>query len=62
MSTDNGSENNINGEILLDLDQAMLKEMGVKKIGDRIRIAGQIKQFRMQEYRRKRPTNRVSLS
>lgn len=45
----------------MDLDQAMLKEIGIKKVGDRVRIGAQAKLFRHQEYRRKRTTNRVRL-
>lgn len=51
--------NNITGENLLDLDQAMLKEIGVNKIGDRVRISSQAKQFRQDEYRRRQPRHRV---
>lgn len=55
-------KNNINGENLMDIDQATLKEMGVKKIGDRVRIGSQAKVFRNNVYRRtsKRNINRVS--
>jgi len=34
-----------------------LKELGVKKIGDRVRIASQIKQLVQREYRKKRGNN-----
>jgi len=50
-------EHNISGENLLDLDQAALKEMGVRKIGDRVRIASQIKQLMQREFRGKRSNN-----
>lgn len=55
-------KNNINGENLMDMDQAMLKEMGIKKIGDRVRIGAQAKVFRNNVYKRasKRSINRVS--
>lgn len=55
-------KNNINGENLLDMDQAMLKEMGIKKLGDRVRIGAQAKVFRNNVYKRssKRSINRVS--
>jgi len=46
---------NINGENLMELDQTMLKEIGIKKIGDRIRIANQIKKFRLEHYTVKKP-------
>ena len=56
--------NNINGENLMDIDQATLKEMGIKKIGDRVRIGAQAKVFRSNVYKRtsKRHINRVSLA
>ena len=55
-------KNNINGENLMDMDQATLKEMGIKKIGDRVRIGTQAKVFRNNVYKRtsKRTINRVS--
>ena len=54
--------NNINGENLMDMDQNVLKEMGIKKIGDRVRIGSQAKVFRNNVYKKasKRSTNRVS--
>lgn len=54
-------KNHITGENLMDIDQATLKEMGIKKIGDRVRIGTQAKVFRNNVYRRtsKRNTNRV---
>ncbi|KAI9690893.1 MAG: ATP binding [Bathelium mastoideum] len=57
-------KNNINGENLMDIDQTTLKDMGVKKIGDRVRIGSQAKVFRNREYRRssKRNINRHSLA
>lgn len=53
--------NNINGENLMDMDTAMLKEIGIKKIGDRVRIGAQAKIFRNNVYKRtsKRTVNRV---
>ena len=53
--------NNINGENLMDMDQAMLKEMGVKKLGDRVRIGASAKVFRATVYKKtsKRNINRV---
>jgi mitogen-activated protein kinase kinase kinase len=55
--------NNINGENLMDMDQQMLKEMGIKKIGDRVRIGAQAKVFRNNVYKKasKKSINRVSL-
>lgn len=60
----NMSGNNINGENLMDMDQSSLKEMGVIKVGDRIRMAAQAKQFRNSVYQRtsKKVLNRQSLA
>lgn len=44
--------NNINGENLMDMDQQVLKEMGIKKIGDRVRIGSQAKVFRNNVYKK----------
>ncbi|KAF2162384.1 hypothetical protein M409DRAFT_27392 [Zasmidium cellare ATCC 36951] len=57
-------KNHINGENLMDMDQATLKEMGVKKVGDRVRIGTQAKVFRNNVYKRtsKRNINRHSLA
>lgn len=48
--------------MLIEIDQPTLKEMGVKKIGDRVRIGSQAKSMRNTVYKRssKRSTNRVS--
>ena len=57
-------KNNINGENLMEIDQATLKEMGIKRVGDRVRIGAQAKVFRNSVYKRtsKRTINRVSAS
>nr|POE90654.1 protein kinase byr2 [Quercus suber] len=57
-------KNNINGENLMEIDQPTLKEMGIKKIGDRVRIGTQAKVFRSSVYKRtsKRISNRHSLA
>jgi mitogen-activated protein kinase kinase kinase len=39
-------ENDIRGDVLLELDQVTLKEMGVASIGDRLRILNAIKSLR----------------
>ncbi len=54
--------NNINGACLMELDRSHLRDMGIKKVGDQIRIASQAKKFRNSEYNRfsKRQSNRVS--
>lgn len=44
----------------MDIDQSALKEMGIKRVGDRVRIGSQAKLFRHKEYQRKRNSNRVS--
>jgi len=53
--------NNINGANLMELDRSHLRDMGIKKVGDQIRIASQAKKFRDKETHRmsKRNTNRV---
>ena len=55
--------NNINGIVLMELDRPHLRDMGIKKVGDQIRIATQIKLLRNKEYRNssKANKNRVSL-
>jgi len=55
-------ENHINGENLMEMDQTQLKEMGIKKVGDRVRIGSQAKQLRNKEYKKvsRRVSNRVS--
>ncbi|KAF1991719.1 MAP kinase-like protein [Aulographum hederae CBS 113979] len=57
-------KNNINGENLMEMDQTHLKEMGIKKIGDRVRIGSQAKLFRNKEYKRasQRASNRESIA
>lgn len=56
--------NHINGENLLEMDQTTLKDMGIKKVGDRVRIGSQAKQLRNKEYKKasKRVSNRQSLA
>ena len=39
--------NDIRGEVILDLDQSILKEMGIHSIGDRIRILNGVKALRI---------------
>ncbi|KAF3915608.1 hypothetical protein ABW21_db0207841 [Orbilia brochopaga] len=39
-------KNNINGDTLLDVDQAILKQLGITKVGDRVRIYAAIKALR----------------
>ncbi|RDI84830.1 hypothetical protein Vi05172_g5185 [Venturia inaequalis] len=56
--------NNITGANLMELDRADLKEIGVAKLGDQIRIASRAKEFRTRECRKvsKRVSNRESLA
>jgi hypothetical protein len=42
----------------MEMDQTQLKEMGIKKVGDRVRIGSQAKQLRNKEY--KKVSRRVS--
>lgn len=44
--TDLCPANNFNGDNLIDCDQKILQEMGIKKVGDRVRIFIAIKQLR----------------
>jgi hypothetical protein len=45
----------------MELDQTHLKDMGIKKVGDRVRINSQAKQLRNKEYKKasRRTSNRV---
>jgi mitogen-activated protein kinase kinase kinase len=56
-------QNHINGENLMEIDQTHLKDMGIKKVGDRVRIGSQAKQLRNKEYKKasRRISNRVRL-
>lgn len=56
-----GIANNINGEMLLECDQSVLKEMGVTKVGDRVRIFVAVKELRTKAYGNSRNRNRVNL-
>ncbi len=51
--------NNFNGDNLLECDQAVLKELGIKKIGDRVRVFLAIKSLRTHAYSRQKKRNRV---
>lgn len=52
-------KNHINGEVLIEMDKEVLKEMGIDKVGDRVRLFLGIKKLRTQAYAKKR--NRVSV-
>lgn len=53
-------KNNINGENLLEMDKAVLQEMGIDKIGDRVRLFLAIKKLRTKAYANQKKRNRVS--
>jgi mitogen-activated protein kinase kinase kinase len=57
-------KNNINGENLMEMDQTHLRDMGIKKVGDRVRIGSQAKQLRNKEFKKgsRRISNRQSLA
>ena len=54
--------NNVTGESLLECDQKILSEMGIKKIGDRVRINVAIKQLRNKSSMLRKRRNRDSLA
>ncbi len=56
------SVNNFNGDNLLECDQTVLKDMGVKKIGDRVRIFIAIKQLKTKALGNLKKRNRVRTS
>ncbi|KAK5690100.1 ATP binding [Elasticomyces elasticus] len=57
-------QNHINGENLLEIDKNMLKEIGIKKLGDRVRINEKARQMRGRVLRKggRRAVNRSSLA
>lgn len=52
-------KNHINGENLLELDKDVLKEMGIDKVGDRVRLFLGIKKLRTKAYANQKKRNRV---
>lgn len=52
-------KNNINGENLLEMDKAVLQEMGIEKIGDRVRLFLGIKKLRTKAYANQKKRNRA---
>jgi mitogen-activated protein kinase kinase kinase len=52
-------KNHINGENLLEMDKDVLKEMGVEKVGDRVRLFLSIKKLRTRAYANEKKRNRV---
>ncbi|KAG8733179.1 ATP binding [Ceratobasidium sp. 423] len=55
-------ENDIRGNVILDLDQHALKEMEITSVGDRIKILNAIKSLRQQCSKGAGPTPRVLLN
>ncbi len=53
-------KNHINGENLLEMDKDVLKEMGIDKVGDRVRLFLGIKKLRTKAYANQKKRNRVS--
>lgn len=52
-------KNHINGENLLEMDKEVLKEMGIEKVGDRVRLFLGIKKLRTRAYANQKKRNRV---
>lgn len=55
-------KNHINGENLLELDKDVLKEMGVEKVGDRVRLFLGIKKLRTKAHANQKKRNRDSFA
>ncbi|KAF4591614.1 MAP kinase kinase kinase Ste11 [Ophiocordyceps camponoti-floridani] len=55
-------KNHINGENLLELDKEVLQEMGIEKVGDRVRLFLGIKKLRMKAYANQKKRNRDSFA
>jgi mitogen-activated protein kinase kinase kinase len=54
--------NNINGENLLEMDKEVLKDMGIDKVGDRVRLFLGIKKLRTKAYANQKKRNRDSFA
>ena len=54
--------NNVKGDNLIECDQTVLKEMGIKKIGDRVRILVNIKALRNKALGNQKKRNRDSIA
>ncbi|KAJ9244346.1 hypothetical protein DTO169E5_1951 [Paecilomyces variotii] len=54
--------NNFNGDNLLECDQKILQEMGIKKVGDRVRIFVAIKQLRSKAISNRKKQNIKALA
>ncbi|GJN80594.1 ATP binding [Purpureocillium lilacinum] len=55
-------KNHINGENLLELDKQTLQEMGIEKVGDRVRLFLGIKKLRTKAYANQKKRNRDSFA
>ncbi|KAI1194824.1 mitogen-activated protein kinase [Nemania serpens] len=55
-------KNNINGQNLLEMDKDVLKEMGIDKVGDRVRLFLGIKKLRTKAYANQKKRNRDSFA
>ncbi|OJJ48859.1 hypothetical protein ASPZODRAFT_139815 [Penicilliopsis zonata CBS 506.65] len=55
-------ENNFTGDNLLECDQRILQEMGIKKVGDRVRIFVAIKQLRSKAVSNRKQYNQNALA
>ncbi|PHH67886.1 hypothetical protein CDD82_1031 [Ophiocordyceps australis] len=55
-------KNHINGENLLELDKEVLGEMGIDKVGDRVRLFLAIKKLRTRAYANQKKRNRDSFA
>ncbi|KND92417.1 Protein kinase byr2 [Tolypocladium ophioglossoides CBS 100239] len=55
-------KNHINGENLLELDKQVLQEMGIDKVGDRVRLFLGIKKLRTKAYANQKKRNRDSFA
>ncbi|KAA8911148.1 kinase-like domain-containing protein [Sphaerosporella brunnea] len=55
-------KNNITGETLLECDHAVLKELGITKVGDRVRIFVAVKALRAKTYGNGKKRNRDTLA
>ncbi|KYK61793.1 MAP kinase kinase kinase Ste11 [Drechmeria coniospora] len=54
--------NHINGENLLELDKRILQEMGIEKVGDRVRLFLGIKKLRTKAYAKQKKRTRHSFA
>src|ERR1700761_1422972 len=62
INSDTHAANNFNGDNLIECDQKILQEMGIKKVGDRVRIFVAIKQLRNKFAPLRNRRNRDSLA